>query len=238
MKREKQSGKTEQDLIEDAERLHHNLDEGTPRKPFPFLEAWQVLRYSPKWSGDGSTEGSSAGSKRRISDTQLSEVPTENDIVFPGSDSVVQESDERKKCTGRPVGRKKAKLEEQHARENRELAKAYEKSTGQVAKAMQSKADAIEMKANALREQSMVLAFTRPGAEGRAASKEFFELFEEDALEYMRNKVRGKGRVREVEPKGAVSCPNGEAKGSHVFGESPISLEGAAGDEIGEKFLE
>ena len=39
LKREKQSGKTEQDLIEDATRLYYNLEEGMPEKPFPFLEA-------------------------------------------------------------------------------------------------------------------------------------------------------------------------------------------------------
>lgn len=66
------------------------------------------------------------------------------------------------------------------------MAQIYERCAGRIAKATESRADALEMKADALREQSKVLAFTLPGAENRDSSEELFEMFEQDALDFMR----------------------------------------------------
>ena len=56
IKKERQSGKTEKDLIEDAVRMFYRLEEDVPLQEFPQLEAWYVLKDSPKWKGQSNAD--------------------------------------------------------------------------------------------------------------------------------------------------------------------------------------
>ena len=184
IKKERQSGKTEKDLIEDAVRMFYQLEEDAPLQEFPQLEAWYVLKDSPKWKGQSNADMKAelqVGLKRNcpegsvISKIEGGGGQTCSIVDMTDELSSQQEPEELKATT---IGRKKAKAERDHLRLVAKIAHEFTSMRS----ALNERNDLLKEQTGAIKEQNFVLAFKGDELKGSEEAKEYFRMLAEEAL--------------------------------------------------------
>ena len=184
IKKERQSGKTEKDLIEDAVRMFYQLEEDVPLQEFPQLEAWYVLKDSPKWKGQNNADMKAelqVGLKRNCPEgSVMSKIEggagQTGSIVEMTDELSSQQEPEELKAT--PIGRKKAKAERDHLRLVAKIANEFTSMRS----ALNERNDLLKEQTGAIKEQKFVLAFKGDELKGSEEAKEYFKMLAEEAL--------------------------------------------------------
>ena len=181
VKRQRKSGTTEKDVVEDAIRLFYKIEEGEALKEFPYLEAWYVLRESPKWRESGEKEAVTVGKKRRISDSQAS--VTTIDLTTDGSVSLAGTGIDGQGERGRPIGRKSTKRERSSLKMQEKIASEL----GNAASAIRERSEIVDER---LLEHNYLMTINNETNRGRVGAQEYLDLLEREALIVKRRKLK------------------------------------------------